>query len=178
MNKGDFANLLLGRDLRTVRKNSIVVRSVSDQRSFDELFGLIFQHQRPLVMRAADAVEKITVVHREYLAPHKQQLLSILRSADHKELKWHIAQLISRIELAPDEFIDVWHILTYWALNTGESKIVRVHALQALFDLSERGVDYRNALLETLRSLRHDIAPSVKVRIERIVNRLEGKIPA
>jgi hypothetical protein len=173
MSQENFTHLLLGKDLRTIRQNGIVVRSVNDQKSFDELFGLIFHHERPLVMRAADAVEKITVKHREYLNPHKQQLLSVLKSADHKELKWHIAQLVPRIELTPNELIDVWHILTYWALNTNESKIVRVNALQGLFDLSIIHSDLKNSFLEIMQSLTHDPAASVKARIKRIKKIIE-----
>lgn len=67
-----FTSLLLGRDLRTVKQNSILVQAVKDQHAFDELFSLVFHHERPLVMRAVDAVEKITVKHPEFLIPHRR----------------------------------------------------------------------------------------------------------
>src|SRR5690349_8848486 len=120
MTAAGLSNLLIGKDLRTVRQYSIVVRSVRDQASFDELFRLTLHHERPLAMRAVDAIEKITLKRPEFLAPHKNQLLSILKSADHKELKWHVAQLISKVELTTDELAEVWHLLSYWALNRNE----------------------------------------------------------
>jgi hypothetical protein len=43
MDASDFTRLLLGKDLRTLKQNNLVISSVNDQKSFDELFGLIFQ---------------------------------------------------------------------------------------------------------------------------------------
>jgi len=168
MDANNFAQLLLGNDLRTIKQNNIVIRSVNDQKSFDELFRLIFHHDRPLVMRAVDAVEKITVKHPEYLKANKGQLLRALTSADHKELKWHIAQLIPRVDLDGKEIEDVWHILTYWTQNRNESKIVRVNSLQGLFDLSKLHPQFKNGFEKTLVSIEHERIPSIQARIRRI----------
>ena len=168
MTNTDFTNLLVGKDLRSVRQNSIVVASVRDQHSFDELFKLTLHHERPLVMRSVDAVEKITRNRPEFLEPHKSQLLSILKSADHKELKWHIAQLISRVKLTRTELEDVWHVLTYWALNRNESKIVRVNALQGLFDLSRINHHLNKDFLKTLAAMEHEMIPSIRARIRKL----------
>ena len=163
-----FAHLLLGKDRRTVRQNSAVVTAVNDQKSFDELFNLTLHHERPLAMRAVDAVEKITLKQPQFLAPHKAQLLSILKSADHKELKWHIAQLITRVKLTSEEQLDVWHILTYWALNRNESKIVRVNALQGLFDLSRINPFLTDQFEKTLQALDHEMIPSIQARVRKL----------
>lgn len=168
MNAKDFARLLLGKDLRTLKQNSVAIRSVKDQKSFDELFTLIFHDERTLVMRAADAVEKLTVKHPEYLRTHKSELLRALRSAEHKELKWHIAQLIPRLDLDRRELEVVWHILTYWTQNKNESKIVRVNSLQGLFDLSRRYTEFKNDFDKTLASMGHEKIPSIQARIQRI----------
>ena len=168
MTKQSFSNLLMGNDLRAVKQNSIVVRSVNDQRSFDELFALVFHHERHLVMRAVDAVEKVTLKHPEFLRPHKAQLMIVLKSADHKELKWHIAQLIPRVELSKSELVDVRHILCYWALNKNESKIVRVNALQGLFDLSRAHPEVREDVVKAISSVEHELIPSIQARIKKL----------
>lgn len=160
--------LLLGNDLRTIKQNRIVIRSVQDQKSFDELFKLIFHHERALALRAVDAVEKLTVKRREYLQPHKSQLLLALKSADHKELKWHIAQLVPRLDLDRKEFEDVWHALTHWTRNKKESKIVRVNSLQGLFELLRRNPEFKNDFDKTLASIEHEMIPSIQARIRRI----------
>ena len=67
----NFAHLLLGKDRRTIGKADNVVQLVVDQASFDELFGLLFHHERTLVMRAADAVKKLPVSTKNFLFPIK-----------------------------------------------------------------------------------------------------------
>jgi hypothetical protein len=168
MDKGSFTNLLLGKDLRTIKQNSVVVQNVHDQRTFDELFSLVFHHERPLVMRAVDAIEKITSKHPEFLAPHKSQLLTVLKSADHKELKWHIAQLVTRIYLTATELKDVWHTLAYWTLNKNESKIVRVNALQGLSELSKVDPGLQDDFEQIVSTIEHEMIPSLQARIRKL----------
>jgi hypothetical protein len=168
MESGSLTHLLLGKDLRTIRQNRIVVQSINDQQTFDELFALVFHHERQLVMRAVDAVEKVTSKHPEFLKPHKFQLLSILKSADHKELKWHIAQLIPRVDLSTEELEKVWHTLSYWVLNKNESKIVRVNALQGLFDLSQKYVGLKPDVENIFAAIEHEMIPSMQARIRKL----------
>jgi hypothetical protein len=77
--KTNFAHLLLGKDLRKLKSSREVIEAVQNQETFDELFALVFHHERSLVMRAADTVEKVTRRRAEYLHPHKEQLLSVLK---------------------------------------------------------------------------------------------------
>ena len=170
-----FIRLLLGTDLRKLRNSGKVIEAVDNQHSFDELFTLIFHHERPLVMRAADCVEKITRDHPDYLARHKDQILSVMKSADHKELKWHIAQLLSRLPLSGEELEAVWHTLTYWAMNPNESRIVRVNALQGLYDLCSIHPELTEDFHVTLKRISHEMIPSIQARVKKLKKMLEGK---
>ena len=167
MDKESLTRLLLGEDLRTIRQNGVVVKSIHDQGTFDELFSLVFHHERPLVMRAVDAVEKVTAKHPGLLRSHKNQLLELLNSADHKELKWHVAQLIPRLDLMLAELKNVWHRLAYWALNKTESKIVRVNALQGLFDLSKANPELKDDFEKIISAVDHEMIPSIQARIRK-----------
>ena len=168
MDKESLTSLLLGKDLRTIRQNNVVVNSIHDQRTFDELFSLVFHHERTLVMRAIDAIEKVTAKHPEFLITHKSQLIEVLNSADHKELKWHIAQLLPRVDLTVAELEGVWHKLAYWALNKTESKIVRVNALQGLFDLSKFNPELKNDFEKITSTVEHEAIPSIQARIRKL----------
>jgi hypothetical protein len=170
MNK-DFAPLLLGKDLRSIARSNEVARFVDDQESFDLLFNFLLHHERLLVMRAADAVEKITTSRPEFLEPHKNQLLTLLRSSVHKELQWHLALLIYRIDLTPAEVREVWSILSYWTQNPNESKIVRVNSLQGLFELSLKYVDFKPSFDNILATIEHEAIPSLQARIKKIKGR-------
>lgn len=172
MHKRDFIPLLLARNLQKKNRERIIMMSVEDQQGFDELFSLLFHHERSLLVRAADAVENITIKHPEYLQPHKAQIVSSLKSTCPKELKWHMARLVSRIVLTKNEVDDVWHILTYWAINKNENKIIRINALQGLFDLSMHDLELKAKLVDTIDSMEHEINPSIRVRIHNLKRKL------
>jgi len=168
MSLSHFTTILLGKDHRSLGRSKEVIDLVHDQQSFDELFGLLLHHERILVMRAADAIEKITVLRKEFLEPHKLQLLSLLKSALDKELKWHIALLLPRIKLDSDKLKYVWDVLTYWAQNPNESKIVRVNSLQGLFESSNEYPSLKPDFERTLGLLEHIAIPSIQARIKKI----------
>lgn len=164
----DFARMLLGKDLRSIAGSNAVVKDVNDQADFDALFTLVFHHERMLVMRAADAVEKITRVNPQFLKPHKLQLMSLLTSAVNKELKWHVAQLVPRLDLVEAEMQEVWSILSYWSKNPNESKIVRVNALQGLYEMTQRFSFFKKDLEETIYALEKEPIPSLRARIKKL----------
>ena len=164
----EFAPFLIGKDIGSIRMNSIIVQSVRDQSTFDELFKLMFHHERPLAVRAADAVEKITRTRRYFLSPHKYQLLTMLKSADHKELKRHLVRFMPRLELTAAEVNIVYRTLTYWALNRHERKIVRAHSLQALSDFSQRFPELRRDFDQTVTTIKKEVIPSLHTRIRKL----------
>jgi hypothetical protein len=90
-----------------------------------------------------------------------------LKSADHKELKWHIAQLVPRIDLTVEELNEVWNTLAYWTLNKNESKVVRVNALQGLFDLSKDRPELKAEFNRVVLAIDHEMIPSIQARIRK-----------
>ena len=146
----DFQKVLKDGDLRSIGKSDLVVSMVNDQKSFDELFVLLFGKDRKVVMRAADAIEKITIPHPEYLEKHKAAILELCSNANAKELKWHLALIVSRLKLTEDELGRIWQTLTGWATNQKESRIVRVNSLQGLYNLLAQNPDLRQDLLQTI----------------------------
>ena len=102
------------------------------------LFAGLFQGllvDDPLIrMRAADAIEKITAQHPEYLAPYKTQLLQEVGPIEQQEVRWHVAQLLSRLDLTAEERRTAVTLLNTYLQD--QSKIVKTFAMQALADLA------------------------------------------
>ena len=92
----------------------------------------------------------------------------MLKTADQKELKWHIAQLVSRIDLDKKERADVVQILTHWARNKNESKIVRVNSLQGLFDVARDHPEWTESVSETVDLMQREKIPSILARIRKL----------
>jgi hypothetical protein len=162
----EFRTLLSGRDLRKLRNNQRVIGAVRDRRDFERLFKLVFASDRPVAMRASDAVEKITRDHPEYLAGHSSQLLELARHTPNKEMKWHLAQVVARLDFKSGESGKVWRQLSYWVRNPNESRIVRVNALQGLFDMCSRGKNQslKRSFIRTLAEVERSHEPSLLAR--------------
>lgn len=163
-----FTDQLKGGDLRSIGKSNTIVKQIDNQLTFDELFACIFNSERIIAMRGIDAVEKVTVSHPEYLAPHKKSLLNILHSAENKEIKWHLALLVSRLNLTKSEMGKVWQTLSNWSLDKKESKIVRVNSIQGLFDLLNQYPVLQNDFDNIIQELSNQNIPAVTARIKKL----------
>lgn len=159
---------LEGGDLRTIGGVKFLLPLIRDQKDFDSLFRYMYSKDRPIVMRAADAVEKITIGHPEYLAGHKRDLLALLQSAEDKELKWHLSLLVSRLPLNDHELKLVLAKLKEWAGNPAESRIVRVNALQALCEIKDQDPGLEKDFRTLIGKLQKEEIASINARIRNL----------
>jgi len=103
-----------------------------------ELFELLMSGialDDPLVaMRSADAAEKITRDHPEWLTPYKQTLLDKYSCITQAEVRWHVVAMLPRLPLNNAERRQAFNL----ALNFTQdrSSIVRTMAMQALYELA------------------------------------------
>jgi hypothetical protein len=162
---------LKGGDLRSIGKANTLITEITNQRKFDELFKGLFNNDRLVVMRSADAIEKITIEHPEYLDSHKNALLELLQIANHIELKWHLAQITPRLKLTKKETGIVWNILTQLAIDKSGSRIVRVFSIQALYDIQLQYPELKKDFTDTLAKLDRENIPSIKARIRILRNK-------
>lgn len=146
-------------------------KSIDDgQEEFDHLFKLIFHHERRIAVQSIDAVEKVTRKKPWLLEKHKEQLFALLGDDPNTEMKWHLAQIASRMNLSPGEFRRVWALLTHWTNNPNESKMVRVNSLQSLFDLYAKSGDpvLLSSFQNTVRKMERERIPSISARIKKL----------
>ncbi|HEX5651449.1 MAG TPA: hypothetical protein VFX58_00155 [Chitinophagaceae bacterium] len=170
-----FDQLLAGDDLRSLGNTGLVVATIKTQNEFDRLFPLIFHENRMVVMRAADAIEKISITRPVYLSKYKKQLLGLCDAATNKELKWHLALLLPRLQLINKEFDKAWNMLRRWAKDSANSRIVRVNAIQALFELTCQNPAKRKKISRLLLEINKENIPSLNARIRKISKVLEVK---
>ena len=155
-------------DLRSIGGSNEVVMFIHNQEDFDTLFSYLYDSDRLVVMRAADSIEKISKKHSFYLDKHKSSLLDLISNAKDKELKWHLAQLIVRLNLNDDEKKNVFKILKKWLLNKNESKIVRVNSIQALYEISFNDELLTESFDEIIESIKLENISSIIARIKKL----------
>ncbi len=160
--------MLKGGDLRSIGKSNDVAAMVTSQEEFDQLFVCMKESDRIITMRAADAIEKISSRHPGYLQKYKPELLDLCEKVKDIELKWHLALLVSRLELNQHELEKAWNLLSIWAIDNKESKIVRVNSIQGLFNLLSLNPELISQLKLILTQIEKENIASLNARIRKI----------
>jgi hypothetical protein len=163
-----FLKYLSGGDLRSIGKSDSVIPKINTQQDFDELFKCLYHHDRIVVMRAADCIEKITATNPVYVTKHKKEIFDLSRTSTNKELVWHLAQLIPRLNLNGNDLKEAWNILCQWALDKSCSRIVRVNALESLSHLAHGKSSVLKRFNGILSELEEEKVPSINARIRKI----------
>jgi hypothetical protein len=159
---------LQGRDRRSIgRANEVVTEVLAHPRQFGAVFEGMRADDPVLRMRCADAVEKITAQHPELLRPYKSTLIRVVAKIDQPEVRWHVAQLFSRLALKPAERQAVVSILNDYLED--ESRIVKTFAMQALADLAEQDTRLRPSIIRRLEALTRTGSPAMKSRGRKLL---------
>ena len=164
----NILNKLKGGDRRSIGRADEVVAEVLDIPTlFDDLFSGM-QHDDPLVrMRSADAVEKITALYPEYLEPYKTTIIEEVAPIDQQEVRWHVAQMVPRLELRETELNEVFDILLSYLDD--DSKIVKTFSLQALADLAQRHAELIPQVTQILEKQTRTGSPAMKSRGRKLL---------
>jgi hypothetical protein len=167
----DLLGRLKGGDRRSIRGVPEVVDHVMAN---PILFPVVVDGMTdadPLVrMRCADAVEKITALRPAYLKRYKKRVIRLAAMAEQQEVRWHLAQLLSRLELSALERRRVLETLT--AYLTDRSRIVKTFAMQAMADIAVQDPELRAPIMERLKKLTRTGSPAMKSRGRRLLLRL------
>ncbi len=173
MDKFDLWVMLSGGDLRSIGRADEVVALVQGHPS---LFAALVQGMQSddaiLKARCADAAEKVSAVHPEWLIPHKAMLIEQLSLDPQPEVRWHVAPMLARLPLDGAVLTQAVTRLTEWLNDT--SSIVKTMSMQALADLAERHEVLRPEVLRHLRELTVIGTPAMKARGRKLLKRLDA----
>ncbi len=126
---------LRGGDRRSIGNVDDVVAMVRKNPAlFADLVDCMLVDDGLVRMRAADAVEKLSVKNPEILRPFKRLFLGKIAQIEQQEVRWHLAQIIPRLTLTTRQRGSAVRLLSSW-LND-QSNIVKTFSMQALADLA------------------------------------------
>src|SRR6476646_11310666 len=163
---------LRGGDRRSVRGVPQVVRQVlADRKLFPVVFGGMTDADPLVRMRCSDAIEKSTAEHPEYLAPYRKRLIQLAEVAEQQEVRWHMAQLLSRIDWKASERRRVLRIMSVYLKDP--SSIVKTFAMQTMADMAAQDSRLCAPIVEKLKSLTRNGTPAMKCRGGRLLAPLE-----
>jgi hypothetical protein len=169
----ELLNRLTCGDRRSIGRSNEVVAAVLGEPS---LFGVLFSglwSSDPLIrMRAADALEKITRRHPEWLHPYKEQLIGQVARSQEQEVRWHVAQLFPRLQTSQEERAAMVAILLGYLGD--KSRIVKTFAMQALADLAEQDAGLRPEVVRVLEEQTRAGSPAMQSRGSKLLHRLRA----
>src|ERR1700735_5614347 len=92
-------------DRRSIgRANEVVDLVLVQPETADALVQLSWDSSEVVRMRAADALEKIARYRIDLLQAYKSELLGLMAETSQQELRWHLAAMIPRMYLTPEEY--------------------------------------------------------------------------
>ena len=163
---------LRGGDRRSIGKVNEVVAAVRKKPDlFKDLVNGLFDENPVVRMRAADAIEKISLDNPQSLQPFKTELIRLAQQTQQQELRWHTAQMIPRLKLTPKEAATVTDILFDY-LND-KSKIVVTFAIQALSDLALTKGDASARVIRAIEKLTRTGSPAIQSRGKKLLPKLK-----
>ncbi len=164
----ELIELLSVGDRRTTGKVPVVMARVRARPElFAELVTALAHGDAGVRMRAADAMEKITRQHPEWVLPHKRGLLALAVNATQAELRWHLAQVLPRLTLTGSERAKVVALLRGYLGD--HSRIVKTCAMQALVDIALVDRRYLAEVRELIERLTAQGSPAMRARGRKLL---------
>lgn len=164
---------LRGGDRRSIgNSNAVVGKVLRNPARFAEIIdGLT--HDDPLVrMRCADVAEKVSLRHPDWLQPHSGRLLTLAARSQEQEVRWHLAQMLPRLDLTRTRRRQAETILLGYLDD--ESRIVKTFAMQALADFAIKDLAFRRRLLPLLGRLGKSGSPAMRARARKLLASLSN----
>ncbi len=164
---------LKGGDLRSIGRVDEVVQDIlRNPTLFEEVFEGVLDDDPIVRMRSADALEKVSSKHPEYLQPFKKRLINEVSKIKQQEVRWHIAQMFSYLEVNERERDQIINILLSY-IDTSDSKIVKTFSMQTLADFAGKDKVVRPKILKILEELVKTGSPAMKSRGRKLIKKLE-----
>jgi hypothetical protein len=164
---------LEGGDRRSIgRVDEVIADVLEDPALFDELFMGMLADDEVVRMRSADAVEKITLDHLEWLRPYKEVLLNQIAMIEQQEVRWHWAQMIPRLDLTEPERQQAVDILIGYLDD--KSNIVKTFTMQALVDLAKIDPELYPQVKPIIEEATKSGSPAMKSRGRKLLMELDA----
>jgi len=163
---------LRGDDLKSIGKADEVVQNIlNDPSLFEEVFEGMLNKDPVIRMRSANAIEKVSVKHPEYLQPFKSKLINHVSKIEQQEVRWHVAQMFSYIKINKTERDKIIKILLSY-IETDESKIVKTFSMQTLADLAEKDGQIKPKIINLIKGMIKNGSPAIISRGKKLLKQL------
>ena len=148
----------------------------SDELLFGELIELIHNGEPPIPQRAAWIMTAVTDNYPWLILPHLGQILKNINAYSHPGIIRCILRQLSMIDF-PEELSGKIFDLCYNFLNDQKQPVaIRVHAMQILYNISEKEPDLKNELILIFEDLcASETSMGIKSRVRKLLGKLNKR---
>ena len=143
-----------------------------DQEKFDELIELMLNADKPLRQRAAWALSIITDNKPRLIKPHETKLIEAFEDFSHTALHRCVLRYFASVEISEEKMGEMLNLCYKYLLDNKMPPAVKVHAMQIIFNISEKEPDLKVELKLTLESIIDEGVPAIKSRGGQILKKL------
>lgn len=104
---------------------------LNDRSRLDELYDCIQDDDAWVRMRAIDSLEKVCKVHPQWIAPYIDRILSDLAASTQPSIQWHIAQIVTEVDLTNEQRASAIYWLKSWLKTPDVDWIVAANSMGA-----------------------------------------------
>lgn len=167
----NIAHALSGGDRRSIgRSNDVVSYILKHKSALPELVLALKSDDVVVRMRAADALEKLTISNADWLDPYAQNILAAVTANGEQEIRWHAAQILPRLRLTAAQRETSVELLFEFMVD--KSRIVQSFALTGLVDFAEKDHALRDKVLPVVHRATTSGIPSVEARARKLLKRM------
>ena len=137
-----------------------------------EIYDLFLDEDAVVAMRASYVAMRVAEQSPDSVTPFAKDLIRNLSRYTQQEVRWHIPQLFSHIELSTAQRRKVYEVFMDWA-ETDKSKIVGYYCLQTAADFAELDETLLQDFIPRLRKANKSGAKSIQNRCKKIAKQLD-----
>jgi HEAT repeat protein len=164
----DVLALLGGGDPRTLQGVAQAIQTVADNPDLFPVLVTAMDHENRVVCaRASDAAEKISAKNPALLSSHAPALLNRLARSKHKEVRWHVAQMLARLPPSAKRLKRAVQVLERYLID--DSSIVKTCAMQSLYELASRNQHLRASVRLHITELSETGTPAMRARARKLL---------
>jgi hypothetical protein len=164
--------LVPGKRLEAGRACEVAALLLKNARRTGQVVECLWDEERGVANRAADALERASSRRPEILLSWKEALLDRMLDADENKLRWNLALTIFRTPLSKAEAERAAAVLRSWLDD--KSSIVKTCALHGLAGLTRWDPSLLPEVLDMLRVLSRSGTPAMRARGRILLKRMEA----
>jgi hypothetical protein len=137
-----------------------------------EIYDLFLDDDPVVAMRASYVAMRVAEQSPESVTPFARELIANLGRYAQQEVRWHIPQLFSHLELTKAQRKKVYETLMDWA-ETDKSKIVGYYCFQTAADFAELDETLLQDFIPRIRKANKTGSKSIQNRCKKIAKQLD-----